>query len=195
MNYKDKVLMTLFTTIILFGWLYVENITPPVEELSTGQYVDDIWIEHPPKGSEVYVLVNETIDEMVIRCKTTPSCSKLAEAIVYEARSESLRGRYAVASVILNRVDSNRFPDTIEAVITQSKQFSYLADMQNQSTPTKQDWYEGYSVAYNTMKKKINRVTIADHYLNPDEVKRIPLWARVYNKVEVIGNHHFFVSK
>ena len=43
----------------------------------------------------------------------------LAEAIYFEARGESIKGQFAVAEVILNRVDSRSFPDTVCGVITQ----------------------------------------------------------------------------
>lgn len=54
----------------------------------------------------------------------------LARVIHAEARSESFRGQVAVGSVILNRVDSPSFPDTIRSVVLQEGQFSTLADGQ-----------------------------------------------------------------
>jgi N-acetylmuramoyl-L-alanine amidase len=42
-----------------------------------------------------------------------PDVRCLAMNIYHEARSESLAGQYAVADVVLNRVESNRFPDTV----------------------------------------------------------------------------------
>lgn len=41
----------------------------------------------------------------------------LAEALYHEARGESVKGQFAVAEVILNRVDSARFPDSICGVV------------------------------------------------------------------------------
>ena len=53
----------------------------------------------------------------------------LAKAVYFEARGEPLDGQRAVAEVILNRVDSPRFPSTVCGVVTQSNrggcQFSY----------------------------------------------------------------------
>ncbi|MFB2531067.1 cell wall hydrolase [Paracoccus sp. p4-l81] len=53
----------------------------------------------------------------------------LAETLYFEARGESRRGQAAVAEVILNRVDSGRFPNTICGVVKQGRagacQFSY----------------------------------------------------------------------
>lgn len=56
----------------------------------------------------------------------------LARAIHAEARGESFTGKVAVGAVILNRVTSNQFPNTIEEVIMQNNrhtfQFSPVAD-------------------------------------------------------------------
>ena len=43
----------------------------------------------------------------------------LAEALYFEARGESLNGQFAVAEVIMNRVDSKRFPNSVCGVINQ----------------------------------------------------------------------------
>ena len=51
----------------------------------------------------------------------------LAEAVYHEARGESKTGRLAVAHVIVNRKNSNKFPHSICGVIRQPGQFSYDA--------------------------------------------------------------------
>ena len=58
----------------------------------------------------------------------------LAQALYFEARGESVRGQFAVAEVILNRVDSAQFPNTLCKVIHQGTgrkyacQFTYTCD-------------------------------------------------------------------
>ena len=60
----------------------------------------------------------------------------LSEALYFEARGESIMGQFAVAEVILNRVDSKSFPTTICKVVAQGTkkgrrhncQFSYNCD-------------------------------------------------------------------
>ncbi|MEM1345655.1 MAG: cell wall hydrolase, partial [Pseudomonadota bacterium] len=49
----------------------------------------------------------------------TRAWSCLAEALYFEARGESMRGQIAVAEVILNRVDSTAYPDSVCGVISQ----------------------------------------------------------------------------
>lgn len=125
-------------------------------------------------------------------CLASAECRELARAIVFEARGESLTGKIAVASVILNRVDDSRFPNTIRGVIHQPYQFSFIHDMQYQTTPDKRDWTKAYSVAYDVKHGALDRVTDATFYLNPSSLGRLPRWARKFRHVATIGNHHFY---
>lgn len=51
----------------------------------------------------------------------------LARLIHAEARGEPLEGQIAVGAVVINRVKSDKFPDTITEVIYQKGQFSPIA--------------------------------------------------------------------
>ena len=50
----------------------------------------------------------------------------LAQAIYFEARGEPLDGQLAVARVVINRAESNTFPDDYCSVVTQRAQFSFV---------------------------------------------------------------------
>ena len=50
----------------------------------------------------------------------------LAGAIYFEARGESLDGQLAVGRVIVERENSNRFPDSYCGVVFQRSQFSFV---------------------------------------------------------------------
>ncbi len=58
------------------------------------------------------------------------SIELLAKLINAEARGEPYKGQVAVGAVVLNRVKSSKFPNTISGVIYQKKQFSCIADGQ-----------------------------------------------------------------
>lgn len=53
---------------------------------------------------------------------------QLAHIIMAEAEGESFTGKRLVADAVLNRVDSDLFPDSIESVIFQPYQFSCIKD-------------------------------------------------------------------
>lgn len=160
---------------------------------------EDATMDYQPLESsnlpqDGFTLVDMTNQEKIDACKASKGCSKLAEVVVWEARGESREGQRAVASVVLNRVESNRWPDTIEEVVNQRRQFSYLQDMHKQKKPTAQDWQNAYVVAYNVKKGIVPRVTNADHYLAKKSLTRLPRWANVYTEVASIGNHTFYSS-
>lgn len=62
----------------------------------------------------------------------------LARLIHGEARGEPYKGKVAVASVVLNRVKSSSFPNTIAGVIYQSGAFDAVSDGQINLTPTQE---------------------------------------------------------
>lgn len=124
-------------------------------------------------------------------CSINTECKKLAEAIVWEARGEHDEGKYAVASVILNRVNHYRFPNTVTEVVHQRYQFSYLNDMHKQKEPKKSDWDSAYKIAYDVFFNE-NLNTSALFYLNPHNVRRMPKWSIEYNHIATIGNHNFY---
>jgi N-acetylmuramoyl-L-alanine amidase len=59
----------------------------------------------------------------------------LARVVYGEARGEPYKGQVAVAAVILNRVKSSEFPNSISGVVYQSGAFDAVADGQVNLTP------------------------------------------------------------
>lgn len=59
----------------------------------------------------------------------------MANAVYGEARGEPYIGQVAVAAVILNRVESASFPDTVYGVIFEPRAFTAVADGQIWLTP------------------------------------------------------------
>lgn len=66
--------------------------------------------------------------------------SLLARLVSGEARGEPYIGQVAVAAVVLNRVRSDDFPDTISGVIFQPGAFDAVWDGQFDMTPTDSAW-------------------------------------------------------
>lgn len=56
----------------------------------------------------------------------SPELTCLAQAVYFEARGEPLGGQLAVARVVINRTESNQFPDDYCSVVTQRSQFSFV---------------------------------------------------------------------
>lgn len=62
---------------------------------------------------------------------TEEDITMLANLIYCEARGESYEGKLAVASVVINRILSSKFPDTMAGVIYQKGQFAPVTSTKN----------------------------------------------------------------
>ena len=110
----------------------------------------------------------------------------LARAINGEARGEPYEGQVAVGAVIMNRVKSSKFPNTIAGVIYQSGAFTAVSDGQiNQpiaqgSTVVKaaQDALNGWDPTGGAI-----------YYFNPNTATSKWIWSRQI--IKTIGKHHF----
>lgn len=87
------------------------------EEKAKADYLK--WLELQQMGKEDFSNIDYTPQE--------GEAYLLAAIIQCEAESEPYEGKIAVGNVILNRVQSTRFPNTITGVIYQNKQFSPVA--------------------------------------------------------------------
>lgn len=108
----------------------------------------------------------------------------LARAVYGEARGEPYAGQVAVAAVILNRVRSSKFPNTVSGVIYQKGAFTAVSDGQINLTPA--------SSAYNAARDALNGWDPTNgclYYYNPATATSKWIWSL---KVEVrIGRHSF----
>ncbi len=72
----------------------------------------------------------------------------LARVVYAESNTEPIEGQIAVAQVVLNRVRSESFPDTVSEVIYQERQFS-TASILGRVTPNETN-YEAVDAAFET---------------------------------------------
>ena len=108
----------------------------------------------------------------------------LARLIYGEARGEPYTGQVAVGAVVLNRVKSSSFPNTISGVIYQSGAFDVVSDGQISLTPNTtaknaaQDALNGWDPSYGAI-----------YYFNPATATNKWIWSRPMTVT--IGNHRF----
>ncbi|MCA0997650.1 cell wall hydrolase [Alloyangia pacifica] len=120
----------------------------------------------------------------------------LAEALYFEARGESLQGQFAVAEVIMNRVDSPRFPGSICGVVNQGTgrlhacQFSYTCDGRPEHVSEKAAWDRVAKVAKAVMTGAPRVLTKGATFYHTRAVR--PSWARKFTKTASIGAHYFY---
>jgi N-acetylmuramoyl-L-alanine amidase len=78
--------------------------------------------------SETYVQMKTTEVEEAVEQSPSEDDYLLAKIAMAEAEGEDTEGKALVMLVVLNRVASDSFPDTIEGVIYQKGQFSPIAN-------------------------------------------------------------------
>ncbi|MGF7048806.1 N-acetylmuramoyl-L-alanine amidase [Paenibacillus sp. DS2015] len=108
----------------------------------------------------------------------------LANAVYGEARGEPFEGQVAVAAVILNRVKSPSFPNTVSGVIFQPGAFTAVADGQI--------WLEPNEQARQAVQQALNGWDPSDgclYYFNPKTATSKWIWTRA--QVKTIGEHIF----
>ncbi|MFC0523435.1 cell wall hydrolase [Pontibacillus salicampi] len=108
----------------------------------------------------------------------------LARLVEAEAKGESYAGKVAVATVVLNRVESSKFPDTLYGVIHDGKQFSPVlngtihqpAGEESKKAVQEAVYYQGYDQE-------------SLFFYNPDKAQSDYLEDK--EVTTVIGNHLF----
>jgi N-acetylmuramoyl-L-alanine amidase len=108
----------------------------------------------------------------------------MANAVYGESRGEPYTGQVAVAAVILNRVNSSTFPNTVSGVIFEPGAFTAVADGQIWLTPNE-----------NAKKAVVDAINGWDptgealYYFNPDTATSSWIWGRP--QIKRIGKHIF----
>ena len=91
----------------------------------------------------------------------------LALAIFHESGNQSVIGKQAVAEVVINRVRSEKYPDTVCSVIKQNNQFSWYnknVSLNNppriiyKNTQSMQQWETSKDIARQQLIQKTNHV-------------------------------------
>ncbi|WP_055071634.1 cell wall hydrolase [Clostridium massiliamazoniense] len=111
----------------------------------------------------------------------------LAQIVHAESKGEPYTGKVAVASVVLNRVVSPGFPDTVEGVVKQKNAFSCVVNGQINVVPN--------SDSYNAVKDAIRGIDPTNqalYFYNP-KIATCNWMKNVSKKnVKSIGQHVFF---
>ena len=116
----------------------------------------------------------------------------LSAAIYYEARNQPVDGQLAVAEVIMNRVQSDRYPDDACEVINQNKQFSYTHDGKSDDflkEPEQEAVIRAILVASEVLRGHGLGIT-STHYHTTDIIP--PYWAQFYDYDGKLGDHMFY---
>ena len=162
--------------------------------------VDGIWGSRTRKAVRNFQRDNGLVVDGIVGSKTekalgitlnssssslsSTDLNLLARCVYSEARGEPYTGQVAVAAVVLNRVRSSKFPNTISGVIYQKGAFTAVSDGQINLTPNE--------TAYKAARDALNGWDPTNgclYYYNPATATSKWIWSLT---VEIkIGRHAF----
>ena len=128
--------------------------------------------------------------------KTSSEMKCLAEAIYFEARGESIEGQYAVGEVIINRVLSDEFPNSVCGVISEGAnrlnacQFSYNCDGKLETINEKKIYVRILKLSKILLEPSARFLTGGATFYHSKFVS--PSWSKKFLKTNEIGNHVFY---
>lgn len=171
---------------------YLEVTNIPIKDVSIKSKEIIILRPEPPV---LQAPLQPTVKMVVVEpepVKVAPAVPKregnaylLAQIINAEAKGESYNGKVAVGNVVMNRVDSANFPNSIEAVIFQKGQFSPVSDGSIYNEPS--------SEALEAANAVLNGVSIvgpnALYFYNPRTAT--DSWIFTRTTIMDVGNHRF----
>lgn len=120
----------------------------------------------------------------------------LTQALYFEARGETHEGLFAVAEVIMNRVDSPRFPNSICGVIHQGTgrkyqcQFTFTCDGRPEHVKNPKAYVRVGKVAKAMIDGAPRPLTNGATYYHTTAVN--PRWAAKFSQTAQIGVHKFY---
>jgi len=113
----------------------------------------------------------------------------LAGAVYFESKGESLEGQLAVARVIINRVKSGRFANSMCGVVYQPGQFSFVRGHGMPASPTaSESWREAVAIAQIAMQDGWNSKAEGALFFHARRVS--PSWGK--RQLASIDNHIFY---
>jgi spore germination cell wall hydrolase CwlJ-like protein len=124
----------------------------------------------------------------------------LAQNIYFEARSEPLAGKLAVAHVVMNRVASQYFPDSVCGVVQDGTdevlhkcQFSWYCDGKADEVEDRFAWDEATELASKVYWGRAEDPSGGALWYHADYVK--PVWRKAFAEGPTIGRHIFYSRK
>lgn len=138
------------------------------------------------RGQRIRLPINNLTQRQVLAMQVRDKDIELLARVIHgEARGEPFIGQVAVGAVVVNRVLSPEFPNTISEVIYQGKQFSAVADGQFNLSPNE--------TAYRAAREAINGSDPSMgsfYYYNP-EFAKYQWWFETRRRIVTIGAHVF----
>lgn len=164
--------------------------TDPLEAGATDNQLGEL-IDVGPSAKPFFTAGTGTSHTRALQC--------LAQAVHYEAASESEAGQRAVAQVVLNRVSHPSWPGSVCGVVYQGSQrstgcqFTFTCDGSLARKAGGASWARSQRIAADALAGKVYApIGHATHY---HTLWVNPYWAKTLDHVGTIGAHHFYKTR
>ena len=200
---KYAMLFLMYNMVIVMAWLCtkgimidkkaVEAFTTAGEENKTVQVTSYLGVTQEKVSEKRILTTNVLTKERKINIKQS-EYDNLLRLVEAEAGGEDLMGKMLVANVVLNRVESEQFPNTINEVIFQSNngvtQFSPVGDGRFYSVKVSQQTIEAVNLVLQGEDNSQGALYFAARkYANQEKMR---WFDEELNSLFVYGGHEFF---
>lgn len=182
---SDELTVTNAEAVIEPAELPVEEIVETESAVETIQVVSEPIVEEPAFNGPSYDMIDYYANNFYQLANDYPDWYWMSRIIYAESEGEIQEGQIAVGNVILNRVKSKHFANTIYDVIHQKGQFSPVGTRRMQTTPNRMNIESAYKVLYQGAKAE--GMTDNVLYFRSDVAR----WWRGVYYWKTIGGHHF----
>ena len=141
------------------------------------------------------------LSSLIIKRHNLEETICLALNIYHEGRGEPELGKYAIATVTLNRVASKNYPNSVCRVVYQRSYnqklkryfggFSWTQDNISDTPSEKNAWKDAYDIAKVSYQGEQHSEELSDAlFYHADYVQ--PYWIKNKKPIKTIGNHIFY---
>ena len=113
----------------------------------------------------------------------------LTKVIYHESRGEPFMGQVAVSHVVMNRLNSPKYPKTVCQVVYQPSQFTDIQKVKPKFQSS--EWKEASRIAIITYNGLDEDPTFGALYYYAHNKIKVPLWAKSKKVKARINNHTF----
>jgi spore germination cell wall hydrolase CwlJ-like protein len=188
--------VTIWCLVIMAGSFVVKlhAAEPPDQDDTANETQDEAQVEGYPEQNKFH----DGADEYKLQLEAEINC--LALNIYFEARSEPHEGQYAVGHVVMNRVASQYYPNTVCGVVQQGGelrlhgcQFSWWCDGRPDMPRNKRAWLQSLQIAQAIYSGNSKDPTYGALWYHADYVS--PFWKDTLSVAVRIGQHIFYQKK
>lgn len=157
----------------------------PVEVLEIEYEFTPVIFEYEYEAPPVPDWPEPDFAAMITNDDTEVHCISLN--IYHEARGSTIEDQIATALVVMNRVESQRWPDTPCEVVWQSRQFSWTHDGRSDNPYDRDAWALAQIIAEQVYEGRVEDITNGSTHYHTLTIN--PRWSRYRENEQIIGAH------